>query len=175
MENITKKQFLILVAAMKAAYPSEKFLPDDDAGKIWYMMLKDIDYQTLTAAVQKHMMMSPYPPTIADLRKYSVQGVEQMSELAAWSLVRQAISNSSYHAEEEYSKLPPLIQKAVGNPANLREMARMDMDTVNSVEQSHFIRVYRATVKRETELLQLSPEMRELIGEKETLMIGAEE
>ena len=142
---------------------------------MWYKFLCDIDYKTLSAAVQRHMMTSPYPPTIADLRKHSAPEIEQMSELAAWALVRQAISNSSYHAEEEYRKLPPLIQKAIGNPANLREMASMDVQTVNSVEQSNFLRVYRATVNREKEMLQLSPSMRELIGATEKTMIGANE
>ena len=174
MDNITKEQFLILVASMKAVYPSEKFLPDDNAAKVWYQLLKDMDYQTLSMAIQRHMMTSPYPPTIADLRKQAVPEIDQMSELAAWSLVRQAISNSSYHSEEEFRKLPPLIQKAIGNPANLREMASMDVGTVNSVEQSNFMRVYRATVSREKELLQLSPSMRVLIGKTERAMLDGE-
>lgn len=172
---ITEKDFLVLVTAMKAVYPSEKFLPDEDAAKVWYALLCDIDYKTLAAAAQRHMMTSPYPPTIADLRKNAAPEIDQMSELAAWALVRQAISNSSYHSEEEYRKLPPLIQKAIGNPANLREMASMDVQTVNSVEQSNFLRVYRATVAREKEMLQLSPSMRELIGSTEKTMIGAKE
>lgn len=175
MEHLTKDQFKLLVAAMKAAYPSDKLIPDEDAAKIWYQMLKDLEYKSLSMALQKHMMTSPYPPTIADLRKHSTPEIDQMSELAAWALVRQAISNSSYHAEEEYRKLPPLIQKAIGNPANLREMASMDVATVNSVEQSNFLRVYRATVAREKEMLQLSPSMRELIGSTEKTMIGAKE
>lgn len=172
---MTEKQFLVLVSAMKAVYSSEKFLPDEDAAKVWYKFLCDIDYKTLSMAVQRHMMTSQFPPTIADLRKNAAPEIDQMSDLAAWALVRQAISNSSYHAEEEYRKLPPLIQKAIGNPANLREMASMDVATVNSVEQSNFLRVYRATVTREKELLQLSPSMRELIGSTEKTMLGAKE
>lgn len=175
MEHLTKDQFKLLVAAMKAAYPSDKFIPDEDAAKIWYQMLKDIEYRRLSMALQKHMMTSQFPPTIADLRKHSIQEQDHMSDLAAWALVRQAISNSTYHSEEEFAKLPPLIQKAIGYPANLREMASMDIETVNSVEQSNFLRVYRATVAREKELLQLSPSMRELIGATEKTMIGAKE
>lgn len=175
MEHLTKDQFRILLASMKAAYPSDKFIPDEDAAKIWYQLLKDLEYPRLSMALQKHMMTSPYPPTIADLRKNAVPEQEHMSDLAAWALVRQAISNSSYHSEEEFRKLPPLIQKAIGNPANLREMASMDVQTVNSVEQSNFLRVYRATVSREKELLQLSPSMRELISKTDQMMIGAKE
>ena len=41
----------------------------------------------------------------------------------------------------------------------------MDVETVNSVEQSHFIRAFRAVSQREKELLKLSPAIRKLIGE----------
>ena len=78
-------------------------------------------------------------------------------------MVRRAISNSNYNSDKEYEKLPALVQKAVGNPANLREWAMMDIDTVNSVEQSHFIRAYRSVISREKDLQKLSPVMRQLI------------
>lgn len=177
MELLTKEQFRVLVKAMKAVYAQATFLPDADAVGVWYQLLNDLDYKTLSTAVQRHMMTSPYPPTIADLRKQKVAQVDTgwMSELAAWSLVRAAISNSAYNSEAEFAKLPPLIQKAVGNPANLREMAMMDVDTVDSVEQSHFLRAYRSTVEREQVRLTLSPAMRELSGKTDTLMIGGTE
>lgn len=160
---ITQEQFLILVSAMKAAYPSATFLPDEDAAKVWYQLLKDLDYKTLSSAIQRHMSTSPYPPTIADLRKMAIPEFDAPSDLAAWGLVRQAISNSAYHSQEEFDKLPPLIQKTIGNPANLREMALMDIDAVNSVEQSHFLRVYKTMVDREKELNKLSPALRGMI------------
>ena len=165
---VERDQFKILVKAMKAVYTKPDFLPDQDAFNVWYMMLRDLSYDVLTNAVQKHMMTSPFPPTIADLRAAASQfmptGSEtELTELEAWELVRRALSNSGYHADEEYEKLPKLVQRAVGNPANLREWAMMDMDTVNSVEQSHFIRAYRTVVEREKDMLKLSPVMRQLI------------
>lgn len=178
MESITEKQFKVLIKAMKAVYPQETFLPDEDAARVWFELLKDMDYKSLSYAVQKHMMTSVYPPTIADLRKQTVDlvpGTQDMSELAAWSLVRQAISNSAYHSEEEFSKLPPMVQKALGNPANLREMALMDMDTVNSVEQSHFLRSYRAVMDREKEKAVLSPRLVNLIEKRDAAQIGVKD
>ena len=41
------------------------------------------------------------------------------------------------------------VQKAIGTSANLKELAAMDAQTVESVEQSHFIRAYRAVLDRE--------------------------
>ena len=165
---VEREQFKILVKAMKAVYTKPEFIPDQDAFNVWYMMLRDLNYEVLTNAVQKHMMTSPYPPTIADLRAAATQFTPgeagtQLTELEAWELVRRAISNSGYHSPEEFERLPRLVQKAVGNPANLREWAAMDIDTVNSVEQSHFIRSYRTVVSREKDMQKLSPVMRQLI------------
>ena len=179
MAEMKKDQFRVLVKAMKAVYTQPGFLPDDDSAQVWYSLLKDLDYRTLSAAIQKVMMSSPYPPTIADIRAAASAFTHGhidtgMSELAAWEMVRRAISNSNYNADEEFEKLPALVQKAVGNPANLREWASMDIETVNSVEQSHFIRAFRAAVTREGELQKLSPTLRQLI-ERATARIGATE
>lgn len=165
---VERDQFKVLVKAMKAVYTKPEFLPDADAFNVWYMMLRDLSYDVLANAVQKHMMTSPFPPTIADLRTAAVQfthcgSAADMSELEAWELVRRAVSNSNYNSDDEYAKLPELIQRAVGNPANLREWASMDTETVNSVEQSHFIRAYRNAVAREKDMQKLSPGMRQLI------------
>lgn len=164
----TREQFGILAKAMKAIYTDGKFLPDHDAVNVWYTLLCDLDYETLSKAIQKCMMSSPFQPTIADIRTAAAQfepsaEIRQMSELQAWDTVRRAISNSIYNAENEFQKLLPIVQKAVGSPYNLTEWATLDSDTVNSVVQSNFVRSYRAVVTREMELQKLSPAVRGLI------------
>lgn len=164
---MTKKEFLVIVKGLKAVYSDPKFLADKDAIDVWYGLLCDLPYQVLSAAAQQYMMQETFPPTIAGLRKKAAEiqapVQDEMSELAAWSLVRKALGNSAYNAESEFDKLPELCQQAVGNPANLHEMALMDMDTVNSVEQSHFIRNYRTMLKRKREDAQIAPAVRMLI------------
>lgn len=164
-----RDEFKILVKSMKAVYAQPTFLPDQDAFNVWYALLKDLPYELASMAVQKHMLTEKFPPTIADLRAKANEVVErpaeEMSELEAWALVRKAIGNSGYHSEEEFSKLPEVCQIAVGSPANLREWAMMDSDQVATVEQSHFIRNYRAAAKRITEDRKLPPAFRERIAE----------
>lgn len=166
--NLTEEEFKSLAKGMKAVYPQPTFLPDEWAAKVWYGLLKDIPHQILSNAIQKHMMTNPFPPTVADLRAAAADFVAktvepEMSELEAWALVRKAISRSSYYAEEEFAKLPPACQKAVGSVENLREWATMKMDTLESIEQSHFIRNYRVVLQREKDLAKLSPTIRERI------------
>lgn len=136
---------------MKAAYSDPKFLPDEYAVTVWYGMLKDIPYKDASKAITDIMRTSPYPPTIADITQkvYQANAREEMSGPEAWSYVRKAIQNSNYNSEQEFAKLPGSVQKAIGTPANLKELAAMDAQTVESVEQSHFIRAYRAVLDRE--------------------------
>ena len=140
-----------MVKGMKAVYANPNFLADDYARDVWYGLLKDIPYRDASKAITDIMRTSPYPPTIADItqRVYRANAEEKMSGLEAWSLVRKAIQNSSYSSEQEFAKLPRSVQKAVGTAANLKELAAMDAETVESVEQSHFIREYRAVLERE--------------------------
>lgn len=185
--GMTKEQFKVLVKAMKAVYSDKKFLPDYDAMNVWYTLLCDLEYEDVSRAIQKHMMSSTYLPTVADIRTAASQfkpsgEIRQMSELQAWDTVRRAISNSIYNAENEFQKLLPIVQKAVGSPYNLTEWATLDSDTVNSVVQSNFIRSYRAMVTRELEMQKLSPAVRDLIEkassaaieEKDVALIGGE-
>lgn len=176
-----EKEFGVLVMSMKAVYTKPEFLPDEHAVNVWYRLLRDLDYKTASLALQKHMMCSPFPPTIADIRSAAaeftsaVNGTEELSELSAWSLVRRAVRNSSYNAESEYERLPDVIRIAVGSPDNLREMAAMPIETVESVEQSHFIRAYRAVKSREKELQKLSPAVRQFLdGTASQLKLGME-
>ena len=170
-----KDDFMKLVTVLRAAYNSEKFMPDRQSAMVWYEMLKDIDYPVLMQGCYKLIQSSPYPPTIADIRAScaSLQAVERLSDLEAWAMVRKALSNGVYGAEAEYNKLPPLVQEAVGTPANIREMAQADMESVATVFQSQFLRAYRAEVQRATDMAKLSPKIRTLLeGTAATMIEG---
>lgn len=163
-----REEFKTLVKAMKAVYAQPTFIPDQDAFQVWYELLKDLPYKQVHIAIQKHMLTERFPPTIADLRTKASEVVEkqleEMSELEAWSLVRKAIGNSGYHAEEEFQKLPEACKIAVGTPENLREWALMESEQVGTVEQSHFIRNYRTAVKRLSEEKKIPESLRLLIA-----------
>lgn len=163
-----REEFKILVKAMKAVYAQPTFISDQDAFNVWYALLQDLTYEQANLAVQKYMITEKFPPTIADIRKKANEivqpDVEILTELEAWSLVRKALSNSGYHAEEEFAKLPETCRIAVGSPANLREWAMMNTDEVETVEQSHFIRNYRTVQKRMREDAMIPDSMRTLIA-----------
>lgn len=166
---MTREEFAVLVKAMKAVYSSENFIADKDAFNVWYGLLQDLPYEQANLAVQKYMTSERFPPTIADIRTKATEIIapveESMSELQAWALVQKAIRNSAYHAEEEFAKLPEACQRAVGTAVNLKEWALMDSDQVATIEQSHFVRNYRASVQRMKEEARLPENVRMLIAD----------
>ena len=172
-----REDFMKLVTVLRAAYSSEKFMPDKQSALVWYEMLKDIDYPVLMQGCYKLIQSSPYPPTIADIRASCASLTaepQRLTDLEAWALVRKALSNGTYGAEQEYAKLPPLVQKAVGSPANIREMAQADMESVATVFQSQFLRAYRAEVQRQADMAKLSPKIRTLLEGTTAKMIEGE-
>lgn len=166
---MTRQEFSILVKAMKAVYSDPKFIADQAAFDVWYAVIGDLDYAIATQAYQAHLNSSPYPPMPVDFRQYAVRRTtpECLNEEKAWTLVTRAIRNGYYGAEEEFAKLPPDVQRALGSPVNLREMAQLPKDTVQSVEKSHFLRAYRTEVERTKEdRLMIGVETHKMIGDK---------
>jgi len=148
---MTKEEFKQIVKGLKSIYAEPKFIADQDAFDMWFALLKDLDYEIASMATKAYMQSETFPPTPADIRRYAYKVTnpvtEDMSEIEAWGLVRKALNNGYYGAETEFEKLPPLIQETLGNPARLREMSQLDVSEVETVEQSHFVRNYRAKLE----------------------------
>lgn len=82
--------------------------------------------------------------------------------MEAWALVSNAIRNSTYNSVDEYAKLPPVVQKAVGLPDQLRIWA-MDENYNEEVVMSQFQRSYRSELKRQEEFQKLPSDVQRLI------------
>lgn len=161
---MTKEEFKLIVKGLKAVYTDPKFIADQYAFDMWFEFFKDYPYKVITMASQSHIATNKYPPTIADIRESAARITtpidEDMSELEAWSLVRKAISNGNYGAEQEFEKLPPIIQKTLGSPAAIREMAMVDANEVDTIDKSHFVRNYKAQLERSRRDRQLGNSLR---------------
>ena len=132
---------------------------------LWQRMFAEEPAALVQAAVEAHIRTSTdrFMPNIGvikeEIRKLTVP--EQMSEAEAWTRIKKALSNGLYGAEEEYAKLPPVLQRLVGSPSRLREWAQMDADTVESVIGSNIQRSYRAISAQEAEWAKLPAGYRE--------------
>lgn len=142
---MTKQKFLYLSQIMKANYGRPGFLDDPQSAEVWFRLLSHLSDEEAERGVLKCIAELRYTPTVADILQRARPPIESdgLNEEQAWSLVRKALRNSIYAADEEFAKLPATVQQAVGSADELRQMSMMDSDTVQSVEKSHFVRTYR--------------------------------
>lgn len=175
--GMTKDQFKILVKAMKAVYTSPGFIPDQHAFDVWYSMLKDLEYAVASRAVQIYIQTQVSPPTIAGIRNQltKIRRIEDddLNEMMAWELVKRARRRSGYYENEEFEKLPTIVQRAIGSPAKLHELA-ISENLNESVESSNFMRAFRIEKQREEERTKLSPDVLEFIQNLEIKKIHQE-
>lgn len=154
---------------LETAYPRYYAGVDDGrrkrAAEMWASAFADDDPRLVAAAVKSFINSDEkgFPPVPGQIRAKLrlIVGHNDATELEAWNLVKKALRNSDYYPQEEFDKLPPLVRRMVGNPAQLREWSLMDSDTVNSVIASNFQRSYREAAEREREYGALPPDVQE--------------
>ncbi len=162
-----------LVYAIRGTYP--KYYANMGAEDLkglsmaWALVLGEYDFAIASRAVQLYLTndttgFPPSPGQIVDaIHKITNPRIAEMTATEAWALVRKAIRNGYYGAEEEFAKLPTACQRAIGSPSNLRELAQLDIDQVETVEQSHFIKAYNTQVIRERETAKMPSDIRALV------------
>lgn len=160
-----------IIAVMLVSYPNFKPIDTELMATTWADMLNEYSYEQVSVALKCYITTdtSGFAPSIGQLidKLKTVEQPQELNELQAWGLVRKAINNSGYHSEEEFAKLPPLVQKAVGTPGQLKQWGMSDIESIETVAQSNFMRTYRAVVKREDEVSRMPKEIRQLIQQNE--------
>ena len=179
---MTFEETRTILTLLQTEYPQSFSKMDDRAMamKLWASEFQYDDYKAVYAVVRSIISaggreFAPNIGTIREkLRSFSAGG--ELTENEAWARVSRAISNGIYGYEKEYAALPPQIQKAVGEPEQLKRWAVMPVDEVQSVVASNFQRSYRAVAQRERELAKIPPDVRELLaGVSAAMLPGAAE
>ena len=152
---------------MVDSYPNYKPNNVSETVDVWYMMLSDYDYNLIARALKTYILSdtSGFAPSIGQLvaKMQTINTPQELSEAEAWALVSKAIRNSGYNSVEEFAKLPPLVQKAVGLPDQLKIWA-MDENYNEQVVSSNFMRCYRTELARSEELSKMPKDVKALIN-----------
>lgn len=169
---MTREEAKQLIMTLAAAYPNYHPADFTYTVDIWAVMLDEYDFGQAQTALKKYILSdtSGFAPSIGQLveQMQGIRETEDIGEMGAWTMVRAAISRAIYYAEDEFAKFPPVVKSAVVSPANLKEWALMDTDTVNSVIQSNVMRSYRAAAKAMKDEAKLSSGFREMINGQRT-------
>lgn len=168
---MTKEETIKVLAVLKANYHNFfKSLSTTDAHamvNLWADMFEGVEYGLVGAAVKAYISndTSGYPPNVGQINEQirRLTQWEQMTEQEAVTLIMKAARNGIYNAQEEYNKLPPILQRLAGSPEQIKAWAIMDVDELQTVVSSNLMRSYRAIAKKEEEVQTLPLSVKQLI------------
>lgn len=137
---------------------------------VWQKIFAAESYEEMETAVLAFASTDTrgYPPAPGNLKELLAQmrdanGDGELTDTEAWALVRRAMTRGLYNAEEEYNKLPPVIQQVVGDKAVLHDWAMLDADKVDTVIASNFQRSYRARAESARTMAKLPEGIRSML------------
>lgn len=161
------------VAVLMVTYPNYNPIDEELAAETWARVTDEYTYEQVDMALRSYMKsntsgFAPVPGQIID-KIHTMTAPQELNEMEAWSLVSRAIRNSGYNSVEEFAKFPPLVQKAVGQPEQLRIWA-LDEEYNESVVSSNFMRAYRNEAARAHEISKMPKQVVAII---ENAQIGS--
>lgn len=162
-----------IIKILKMTYPNYNSENISETIDIWDMMLKDYDYKDVSLSLKSYIAnnTSGFAPSISHI----IDGIHTTkeiisdaypTELEAWNMVDNAIGDAIYHAQEQFNKLPEIVQKTVGSPNVLKMWAQVDREELETVVQSNFMRSYRENVKRAKAINRMPTEIKNQIEQK---------
>lgn len=167
----TKKIVMVIASTYPNWHPSDMSFTVD----AWALMLESFTYQQIAVALKAFILSdtSGFAPSVGQLIGLldRVGSGQELSEMEAWSLVSKALRNGYYGAEQEFEKLPPLVQKAVGTPSQLRNWSQTDSESVENVIQSNFMRTYRQEIARSREMRKIPQDVLEALEQSNNKLI----
>lgn len=150
---MTREETKGLIRSIVNLYPNWKPENLTDTVNAWHWALEEYPAQAVKAALQIYVKTNNtgFAPSVSQLinAMYEPKKAEALSEGEAWALVKRAIQDGNYHAEERFEELPKIVQRAVGSPNMIRQWAGTDSSEVNTVIMSNFQRTYKAVLQKQ--------------------------
>lgn len=132
----------------------------------WQECLGDLEYNLILQAVKKTIIESPYPPTIHEIRKNAIELINPTTKktgIEAWNEAIGMISNGLYMTEEQFNNHSPEVKRFFGSVNQIKQLAMVDMETINTVTKGQFLKQYDILLQRDREEKILPEPMKEMI------------
>lgn len=179
---MTEQETIKVVTIIVMSYPSSEKFKDETTLKgmvaVWKNIFKDDDAHLVEFAVQKHISVNKWPPSIAEIREQMVelQRPDIIPPDVAWTAVSDLLyAESEFFHGDLYSILPEQIARVVETIGwtklyNLHcGSARGNHDGLDRVA---FMDLYKPLYQREIEKAMLPPKMREAFEKKQKELGG---
>lgn len=164
---MTREQVAALLGEMEAIYSNYQIKDRQVTLNMWQRQLDGYPAEAIFAAFDRYVAtdtrgFAPAPGQL--LEQIRLAGDDsRMTGMEAWDRVLKASRRASYYAAEEFSKLPPDIQRAVGSSAVLKQWAQLDEEGLGPV-RANFLKVYENQAKRIREESVLTPRLKSIMG-----------
>lgn len=163
----TLKVFSVIKANYSNFFKSISKIDAEAMVALWAEMFADVAYSLVGAAVKTYIASDTtgFPPNVGQINEQirKLTQKEQMTEQEAISLIMKAAQNGIYGAEQEFEKLPPVLQRLAGSPNQIKAWAMMDVDELQTVVSSNLMRSYRVIAKNEEIQQSLPGNIRNLL------------
>lgn len=164
---MTKGEMTKVLSILKKAYPffykDITPLEGEEISDLWYEMFKEDDVVLVIKAVKLFIKSDRkgFPPVIGVIKAKMEEIIESsrpkpISEFEAWQMVKSAAKNSLYNSKEEFGKLPPIIQRVIGDHYTLKNWAETDRAQLETMVQSFFIKSYKSACEQENNYEKLA-------------------
>ena len=168
---MTKQEFAKIAMALQTFYPRENMFKTDQETELWYDMLEDIPYDVAQIGIKKWVATNKWPPSIAEIR--SMAQTVTFGETKDWGKAWEEVINSIgaygiYHVKEALEMFDDLTREAVER-VGYRNIC---MSENIMTERANFRMIYEQLAERKTKNDQLSPKLRELIGNTQKALEG---
>ena len=175
---MTRDEAKKIVMVIASTYPNWHPLDMSFTVDTWASMLESFTYREISEALKAFVLsdtsgFAPAPGQLIGLLD-RVTNNQELNEMEAWLLVSKALRNGYYGAEQEFERLPPIVQKAVGSPSQLRNWSQTDSDSVENVIQSNFMRTYRQELAKDREMRKIPQGIRSTLEQSKGAFIEGE-
>ena len=158
-----------ILTVLSEVYP--KFEVNELKSNVFFELLEDIDYITIKAAAKKHMLISEFPPTIADLRKIATEITNPKSQLTAadgWGEVTRLISmygSCKFDPPERLQKVMESMSEATRMVVKYVGWQNICETENIEVIRGQFMKMYGLVEVREKKKILIPQNLRENIKE----------
>lgn len=176
---MTKQEVIEALTLIVMSYPAS--FKDGSAvqgmSEVWYRIFRDDNPKLVALAIQKHIAVSKWPPSIAEVR-------EQMTELehpeilppdVAWGAVVDRIETDGQYLADLERVFPPLIAKVLRTIgwSEICEMHRGEYGKyLNGQDKKAFMELYKPAYERAREKAMLPQGLRADVEKAEHILAG---
>lgn len=162
-----REDVIKILSVLKVAYPSfYKEMTKEEAENtilLYQEMFNGNDPEVVLYAVRELMGTLKFPPTIADIKDKILDLTRVKEDLAeAWNVLLKAIGSGIYNSTEGFETLTPIGKAFIRSPKQLKELAMMDSDVINSVVKGQFFKQAEILQKRQDDEMKMLPESKKI-------------